>query len=264
MLTILAFLTYFSFFSGTVQLLIDGDVHNSHLMFLDEKLQRIDIDGKPHIFQFVDQFKTLLINGHPFKAEFGRQPMVVHVNQVKHYLRLTALPKGVKEGQPWPTRDEVFKDVIDNSEDSNAKSKFSPEPDEDSNAEGTHLDRFMNSGVMSSPAVSKPEKDYEKQSSTNENEETPKDNPVDVSKLLASLMGAGLIKKSGNVIPGLDTPVQDKKAAQEAAPIEKMITEEPKVVPEEPVKKKIDWSATSTLKQIRSVILKSHHSSIKE
>lgn len=229
-------------------------------MFLDEKLQRIDIDGKPHIFQFVDQFKTLLINGHPFKAEFGRQPMVIHVNQVKHYLRLTSLPKGVKEGQAWPTREEVFKDVVVDD------SKFSPEPEEDSNAEGTNLDRFMNSAVMSSPAVTKPEKDYEKQSSTKERAEapakTPNENPVDVSKLLASLMGAGLIKKSsGNVIPGLDTPVQDKKA--EEKPVEKM-DQQPLIAPQEPVKKKIDWSATSTVKKIQPVVLKSHHSSIKE
>ena len=38
----------------------------------------------------------LLINGHPFRTEFGGMPMVVYVNQVKHYLRLTALPGGVK------------------------------------------------------------------------------------------------------------------------------------------------------------------------
>ena len=38
----------------------------------------------------------LLINDHPFRTEFGGMPMVVYVNQVKHYLRLTALPGGVK------------------------------------------------------------------------------------------------------------------------------------------------------------------------
>merc|ERR1712018_462047 len=44
----------------------------------------------------VQGLKMLLINGHPFRTEFGGMPMVVYVDQVKHYLRLTALPAGVK------------------------------------------------------------------------------------------------------------------------------------------------------------------------
>ena len=56
----------------------------------------MNIAGKQHILKFVQGLKLLLINGHPFRTEFGGMPMVVYVNQVKHYLRLTALPAGVK------------------------------------------------------------------------------------------------------------------------------------------------------------------------
>ena len=91
--------------------MLDGNVENAKVMFLDDKPQRLDIDGKPHIFQFVEQFRTLLINRHPFRTDFGGNPMVVYVNHVMHYLRLTALPRGVKVGQPMKTREEVFKET---------------------------------------------------------------------------------------------------------------------------------------------------------
>ena len=241
------------FVTGTVQLLIDGDVHNSHLMFLDEQPQQIDIGGKPHIFKFVEHFCTLLINGHPFKAEFGRSPMVVHVNQVKHYLRLTALPRGVQIGVPLPSREQVFAE-FENHE--TLENPVQPPVDEDSNQhEGTHLDHFMNN-VMSSPAVqAKPEK-------TAENSEKPAENPVDVQKLLASLVGAGLIKKTNeNSIPGLDSPVVEKveKKVENEAKID--IPEEKK---EEPKRPKIDWQIHSTIKKIRPVVLMTRDPSIKE
>ena len=63
-------------------------------VFLDQKPQQLEIAGKAHIVQFVEGFRTLTINGHPFRSDFGGFPMVVSVMGKKHYLRLTALPMG--------------------------------------------------------------------------------------------------------------------------------------------------------------------------
>lgn len=81
---------------GTVQLIIDGDLDYPITIYLDLKPQCVNIAGKPHVFRFVQGLKTLLINGHPFMTQFGGTPMVVYVNQEKHYLRLTTLPEGVR------------------------------------------------------------------------------------------------------------------------------------------------------------------------
>lgn len=81
---------------GTVQLIIDGDLDYPITIYLDLKPQCVDIAGKPHVFRFVQGLKTLLINGHPFMTQFGGTPMVVYVNQERHYLRLTSLPEGVR------------------------------------------------------------------------------------------------------------------------------------------------------------------------
>ena len=85
--------------AGSVKLIIDGTIQNSVTMFLDSKPQIVNIAGKPHVFRFVQGLKILLINGHPFKADFGGNPMVVYVNNCKHFLRLTSLPQGVKIGK---------------------------------------------------------------------------------------------------------------------------------------------------------------------
>ena len=75
--------------------LLDGNVNVRIPIFLDKKPQLIEIAGKPHIIQFVEGFKTLTINGHPFRSDFGGFPMVISVHGKKHYLRLTALPPGI-------------------------------------------------------------------------------------------------------------------------------------------------------------------------
>jgi pre-mRNA cleavage complex 2 protein Pcf11 len=45
--------------------------------------------------------RTLLINGHPFKTEFGGMPMVIYVGGMKHFLRLSTLPNGVRAGKVY-------------------------------------------------------------------------------------------------------------------------------------------------------------------
>merc|ERR1719154_620133 len=75
--------------------LLDGNVNVRIPIFLDRKPQLIEIAGKPHVIQFVEGFKTLTINGHPFRSDFGGFPMVISVMGKKHYVRLTSLPQGV-------------------------------------------------------------------------------------------------------------------------------------------------------------------------
>ena len=40
-------------------------------------------------------YSTLLINGHPFKTNFGGFPMVISVNGNKHFVKLNLPPEGV-------------------------------------------------------------------------------------------------------------------------------------------------------------------------
>ena len=80
---------------GRIFALLDGNMNGRIPIFLDRKPQLIEIAGKPHVIQFVEGFKTLTINGHPFRSDFGGFPMVISVHGKKHYLRLTALPPGI-------------------------------------------------------------------------------------------------------------------------------------------------------------------------
>ena len=72
---------------GFVHLIPNGDLNAQMKLFLDSKPQLVHIGGKPHILKFVDGFRMILINGHPFKADFGGIPMIVHVNGNRHFLR---------------------------------------------------------------------------------------------------------------------------------------------------------------------------------
>merc|ERR1719431_1306870 len=80
---------------GRVYALLDGNLMDKVPIYLDRKPQLLDIAGKSHVLQFVEGFKTLTINGHPFRSDFGGFPMVISVMGKKHYLRLTSLPQGV-------------------------------------------------------------------------------------------------------------------------------------------------------------------------
>ena len=80
---------------GQIYAVVDFDLNRKIPVYLDRKPQLIDIAGKPHIIQFDEGYKTLTINGHPFRLDFGGFPMVILVHGKKHYLRLTALPPGI-------------------------------------------------------------------------------------------------------------------------------------------------------------------------
>ena len=80
---------------GRVYAILDNDISSRMPIYLDRKPQLLQISGKPHVIQFVEDFKTLTINGHPFKPEFGGFPMVISVLGKKHFVRLTALPPSI-------------------------------------------------------------------------------------------------------------------------------------------------------------------------
>ena len=74
----------FSSFLGAVHLFIDGHKWPDPV-FLDYKPQLFDIVGKPHIFRFDDDFRSIVINSHKFPTNFGGQlPMVIYVGGVEH------------------------------------------------------------------------------------------------------------------------------------------------------------------------------------
>jgi hypothetical protein len=82
---------------GRVFLLPDGRVDQRIPIYLDRKPQLLEVRGKPHVLRFVDEgFRTLTINGHPFRTDFGGFPMVISVGGQKHYLRLTDLPPSIR------------------------------------------------------------------------------------------------------------------------------------------------------------------------
>lgn len=61
-------------------------------------VNRFDIENKPHVLQFVNALTTVLINGRPFKVEFGGLPKPIIVRDKKHFIRFTLLPRGVRPG----------------------------------------------------------------------------------------------------------------------------------------------------------------------
>ncbi|XP_032680257.1 uncharacterized protein LOC116848371 isoform X2 [Odontomachus brunneus] len=67
-------------------------------VFLDAKPQIFEIEGKPHTLEFTDALLTVLLNGRPFKVEFGGLPKPIIVRDKKHFIRFSVLPRGVRAG----------------------------------------------------------------------------------------------------------------------------------------------------------------------
>lgn len=81
---------------GKINLIIDAK--NVIPIFLDGKLQKFEVDGKTHTLQFTDALRTALINDTPFKVEFGGLPKPIFLDDNKHFVRFSVLPKGIKPG----------------------------------------------------------------------------------------------------------------------------------------------------------------------
>ena len=222
-------------------------------MFLDLKPQRFDIDGKPHIFQFAEDFRTVLINGHPFTSQFGGDPKEIYVNGRQHYFRLTALPRGVRVGQTLKSREEVF------SQNQQPQKEAVEAMDEESQ-EAMNLDRSFINNQTESPTAEKPALNYfkneaDKNAEKPEKIEKPVQKPLDFEKiqnLFSGLVQSGLIKDSKS-IPGLDLdPKPSDKVPEKSEP-----------EPEKPVIKpvpKMNWSKSSKIKEVVPINLRNQES----
>ncbi|XP_033212729.1 uncharacterized protein LOC117170223 isoform X2 [Belonocnema kinseyi] len=67
-------------------------------VFLDAKPQIFEIEGTPHTLEFIDALQTVLLNGRPFKVEFGGLPKPIIVRDKKHFIRFSVLPRGIRAG----------------------------------------------------------------------------------------------------------------------------------------------------------------------
>ncbi|XP_014243508.1 uncharacterized protein LOC106663303 isoform X2 [Cimex lectularius] len=82
--------------AGKVNLIVDAN--EMFPIYLDAKPQRFEIERVPYILRFVEALQTVVINGVPFKIEFGGTPVPIYFQGAKHYLRLSVLPRGIKPG----------------------------------------------------------------------------------------------------------------------------------------------------------------------
>lgn len=77
--------------AGRVNLSIDAA--SNVPVFLDEKLQKIDVFGEPLLLRFCNGFQAVTLNGRPFPSNFGaRLPFTITMpGSGKHYLRFSAI-----------------------------------------------------------------------------------------------------------------------------------------------------------------------------
>lgn len=61
-------------------------------------LYSVEIDGKACTLEFTDALQTVLLNGRPFKVEFGGLPFSIIVQNKKHFIRFSVLPRGFRAG----------------------------------------------------------------------------------------------------------------------------------------------------------------------
>jgi len=282
---------------GTVQLIIDGDINYPTTIYLDSKPQIVDIAGKPHVFRFVEGIKTLLINGHPFMSQFGGTPMVVYVNQERHYLRLTSLPEGVKV-------DRVKFRNLDGSKGSNSPVHLGPDfgpssppvPSNENSMDGTESGSFENKAfdrllsMLPSPSAPRPNKESRRLTShyssslnadgvlteskpkSEQTEKTtteqasvvpppPEPPTVDIHNLWSQLLGAGLISGPSAAIPGLEVvpaPAKVEKKPPTKEELGKQEKEDVKKTPKPVVK------PAEPVQVVKPVVLKSHDKSLKQ
>ena len=81
---------------GKINLIINA--RNMVPVFLDAKPQMFEIEGQPCTLEFCDALQTVLLNGRPFKVEFGGLPKPIMVLDKKHFIRFSVLPRGCRPG----------------------------------------------------------------------------------------------------------------------------------------------------------------------
>ncbi|ODN00140.1 Pre-mRNA cleavage complex 2 protein Pcf11, partial [Orchesella cincta] len=104
--------------AGRVNLTIDA-VSNVPV-YLDEKLQKIDVFGVPVLLRFCSNFQTVTLNGRPFPTNFGaRLPFTITLHgSGKHYFRFSAITPNLENaihafisanyGGDWNERNSHF------------------------------------------------------------------------------------------------------------------------------------------------------------
>jgi len=104
--------------AGRVNLTIDA-VSNVPV-YLDEKLQKIDVFGVPVLLRFCSNFQTVTLNGRPFPTNFGaRLPFTITLpGSGKHYFRFSTIAPNVENaiqafisanyGGDWNERNNHF------------------------------------------------------------------------------------------------------------------------------------------------------------
>ncbi|XP_059080706.1 uncharacterized protein LOC131878647 [Tigriopus californicus] len=280
--------------AGYVRLIINGDLNNAVRLFLDPKPQRVDIMGKPHVLRFVEGLRTLLINGHPFRTEFGGMPIVIYVNGQKQYLRLPSLPQGVKLGQ-IRVIGLVPPEELEQAQHVQGFRPGGPAPPSPPSNSNGPMAGFDSEGVSSAfdkllplfrgfDGKTESNRDVDTMSESSykcDQEVTTADsgaakpgNPapspaVNVHNLWSQLLGAGLVstgngddKKSTSTnggIPGLDTPkapvASNIKIKEEDAKLEKSNKNKDK--PENQVHEE-------KVIVVKKIVFKSHHKTMKE
>ena len=97
--------------AGRVTMIIDA--HSVIPVYLDLKLQHFDLDGKVYTLQFKDSLRTVVIDNFPYRVDFGGLPMAIQLDGRKHFVRFSALPRGVEPGrvlQPFQSHPHMRQD----------------------------------------------------------------------------------------------------------------------------------------------------------
>jgi len=272
--------------AGFVHLIMQGDINNRRRLYLDTKPQRVDICDTPVILRFVDNFEMLLINGHPYKVDFGGCPLIVQINGERHFLRISTLPKGVKQGVPMEALKEEEKEDQQATEPSSSSIGQVDPPQE---ASENSQDRFDSEGHSSAfdkllslfPKNEGASKDTENPSKADyamgdhkdgENADVkpataPATPSVDVHNLFEKLLGAGLVGSSEankkSAIPGLEvhqSPEVRHKKGKESGQLTRVKDEEDK---ENEAEAK-PALPTVNVESAKPIVLQTRHPSLKE
>ena len=87
----------FDLLAGRVTMIIDA--HSVVPVYLDLKLQHFEIGGQVFTLQFKDALRTVVVDGHPYRVDFGGLPMAIMLDGRKHFVRFSSLPRGVEPGR---------------------------------------------------------------------------------------------------------------------------------------------------------------------
>ncbi|XP_014231028.1 uncharacterized protein LOC106655241 isoform X3 [Trichogramma pretiosum] len=191
-------------------------VASINLIIDHSKVQTIFLDAKPQIVQFgdiectlefVDSLKRVLLNGKPFPVDFGGFEKAIILNDKKHYLRFSKLPKnvlpghtkiiGMKGEQAIPVQPKLYTDKKLGL--NKVKSQVSMNPSKLVSGESSQL--LKNPTNMAS-------REFSSNSPLKINE------PVDVLALLQKLIATGIVPSSNTFSTKQETSGSDSIAPE--------------------------------------------------